>query len=127
MQSQREYSLLKWKQEKVVISLDNKYSKKMVGKRLKEFRLSLHLTQKEFAEGMNWDVNTYRKIETGISLLTSDKAQMLHEKYQIDITYILSGDKMSSEDVMKQVFITADANERKDMILALLEYLRNLL
>lgn len=52
------------------------FSKKAVGERLKGFRLSMHMTQKEFAEEMHWDVNTYRKIETGCSLLTSDKAQM---------------------------------------------------
>lgn len=40
------------------------FSKKAVGQRLKGFRLSLHMTQKQFAEEMNWDVNTYRKIET---------------------------------------------------------------
>ena len=49
------------------------FSKKAVGERLKGFRLSMHMTQKEFAEEMHWDVNTYRKIETGCSLLTSDK------------------------------------------------------
>ena len=46
------------------------FSKKAVGERLKGFRLSMHMTQKEFAEEMHWDVNTYRKIETGCSLLT---------------------------------------------------------
>lgn len=45
------------------------FSKKAVGERLKGFRLSMHMTQKEFAEEMHWDVNTYRKIETGCSLL----------------------------------------------------------
>lgn len=64
------------------------FSKKAVGERLKGFRLSMHMTQKEFAEEMHWDVNTYRKIETGCSLLTSDKAQMLYDKYEIDITYL---------------------------------------
>lgn len=69
------------------------FSKKAVGERLKGFRLSMHMTQKEFAEEMHWDVNTYRKIETGCSLLTSDKAQMLYDKYEIDITYLLTGNK----------------------------------
>lgn len=70
------------------------FSKKAVGERLKGFRLSMHMTQKEFAEEMHWDVNTYRKIETGCSLLTSDKAQMLYDKYEIDITYLLTGNKL---------------------------------
>lgn len=32
------------------------FSKKAVGERLKGFRLSMHMTQKEFAEEMHWDV-----------------------------------------------------------------------
>ena len=88
--------------------MEDRYSKRAVGARLKEFRLSLGQTQKQFAEQMNWDVNTYRKIETGASLLTSDKAQMLYDKFEIDIT-------------------TADRVERKQLIGELLSYIETLL
>jgi len=111
----------------VVFSLDSRYSKKAVGARLKEFRLSLHQTQKEFAEKMNWDVNTYRKIETGVSLLTSDKAQLLYEKYQIDITYILTGARPELDDVLKTVWTTADSDERKRMLTHLFKYFEGLM
>lgn len=107
--------------------MDERYSKKAVGARLKEFRLSLHQTQKEFAEQMNWDVNTYRKIETGFSLLTSDKAQMLYDKFEIDITYILTGDKLNPDDHLKQLWLTVDRTERKQLIARLISYVEEML
>lgn len=107
--------------------MDERYSKKAVGARLKEFRLSLHQTQKEFAEQMNWDVNTYRKIETGFSLLTSDKAQMLYDKFEIDITYILTGDKLNPDDHLKQLWLTADRTERKQLVARLISYVEEML
>lgn len=107
--------------------MDERYSKKAVGARLKEFRLSLHQTQKEFAEQMNWDVNTYRKIETGFSLLTSDKAQMLFDKFEIDITYILTGEKPDPDESLKQLWLTADRTERKQLLIRLLSYLEEML
>lgn len=107
--------------------MEDRYSKKAVGARLKELRVSLGQTQKQFAEKMNWDVNTYRKIETGVSLLTSDKAQMLYETYEIDITYILTGVRPTSEDFLKKVWITADRAEKKELIGRLLSYFEELL
>lgn len=107
--------------------MDERYSKKAVGARLKEFRGSLGQTQKEFAEQMNWDVNTYRKIETGVSLLTSDKAQMLYDKFQIDITYILTGVRPEGENLLKQIWATADRKEKKQLVLPLLSYIEKML
>lgn len=106
--------------------MDDRYSKRSVGARLRDFRMSLDLTQRQFAEQMNWDVNTYRKIETGVSLLTSDKAQMLYEKYEIDITYILTGVRTDSEDFLKNVWVTADRGEKKQLICRLLAYMEEL-
>ena len=76
---------------------------------------------------MNWDVNTYRKIETGFSLLTSDKAQMLYDKFEIDITYILTGDKLNPDDHLKQLWLTADRTERKQLIARLISYVEEML
>lgn len=107
--------------------MEDRYSKRAVGARLKELRVSLGQTQKQFAEQMNWDVNTYRKIETGVSLLTSDKAQMLYEKFEIDITYILTGIRPTTEDFLKKVWITADRVEKKELICRLLSYIEKIL
>lgn len=103
------------------------FSKKAVGQRLKGFRLSLHMTQKQFAEEMNWDVNTYRKIETGCSLLTSDKAQMLYDKFEIDITYLLTGDKPDLDNGLRQLWLTASRKEKKLILTRLVSYIEEML
>lgn len=103
------------------------FSKKAVGERLKGFRLSMHMTQKEFAEEMHWDVNTYRKIETGCSLLTSDKAQMLYDKYEIDITYLLTGNKPDFDNHLRQLWLTASRVEKKLILARLISYVEEML
>ena len=95
------------------------FSKKAVGERLKGFRLSMHMTQKEFAEEMHWDVNTYRKIETGCSLLTSDKAQMLYDKYEID--------KPDFDNHLRQLWLTASRVEKKLILARLISYVEEML
>lgn len=72
--------------------MENKYDKIQVGKRLKEFRQSLHITQKDFANSLNWSNDAYRKIETGKVMITSDKLQQLYALYHADICYILTGE-----------------------------------
>ena len=99
------------------------FSKKAVGERLKGFRLSMHMTQKE----MHWDVNTYRKIETGCSLLTSDKAQMLYDKYEIDITYLLTGNKPDFDNHLRQLWLTASRVEKKLILARLSSYVEEML
>lgn len=100
------------------------FSKKAVGERLKGFRLSMHMTQKEL---MHWDVNTYRKIETGCSLLTSDKAQMLYDKYEIDITYLLTGNKPDFDNHLRQLWLTASRVEKKLILARLISYVEEML
>lgn len=107
--------------------MDQRYSKKAVGTRLKEFRNSMHMTQQEFSDQMQWDVNTYRKIETGASLLTSDKAQSLHEKYNVDINYILTGDRPDSENILIDLWISAPREEKNRMLIRLLKYWEGML
>ena len=93
------------------------FSKKAVGERLKGFRLSMHMTQKEFAE----------KIETGCSLLTSDKAQMLYDKYEIDITYLLTGNKPDFDNHLRQLWLTASRVEKKLILARLISYVEEML
>ena len=95
------------------------FSKKAVGERLKGFRLSMHMTQKEFAEEMHWDVNTYRKIETGCSLLTSDKAQMLYD--------LLTGNKPDFDNHLRQLWLTASRVEKKLILARLISYVEEML
>ena len=93
------------------------FSKKAVGERLKGFRLSMHMTQKEFAE----------EIETGCSLLTSDKAQMLYDKYEIGITYLLTGNKPDFDNHLRQLWLTASRVEKKLILARLISYVEEML
>ena len=102
-------------------------SKQAVWESLIGFRLSMHMTQKEFAEEMHGDVNTYRKIETGCSLLTSDKAQMLYDKYEIDITYLLTGNKPDFDNHLRQLWLTASRVEKKLILARLISYVEEML
>lgn len=107
--------------------MEENYSKKEIGLRLKEFRLSMHMTQKEFANSIHCEENTYRKIETGVSLLTTDRAQMLHQVYHLDINYILTGEKKNPERVMVDVWVTATPEEKSQMLGYLFEYWKKML
>ena len=98
-----------------------------IGKLIKELRIKNNMTQKEFAEEMHWDVNTYRKIETGCSLLTSDKAQMLYDKYEIDITYLLTGNKPDFDNHLRQLWLTASRVEKKLILARLISYVEEML
>ncbi len=104
-----------------------KFSKKRVGARLKLFRLSKEMTQRAFSESMYWDINSYRKTETGATMLTTDRAQQLSEMYGMDINYILTGDKPETENMLKQVWITATPEEKKELYSKILEYMKEVI
>ena len=78
------------------------FSKKAVGERLKGFRLSMHMTQKEFA-------------------------QMLYDKYEIDITYLLTGNKPDFDNHLRQLWLTASRVEKKLILARLISYVEEML
>lgn len=43
----------------------------VIGRKLKELREKLGLTQQEFADELYWDVSSYQKIESGRTLTKS--------------------------------------------------------
>lgn len=79
--------------------MEDNFDKKEVGHRLKEFRQILHMSQQTFAKSLNWSNDAYRKIETGKSMITSDKLQQLYSLYHIDIGYILTGNRSYCSDI----------------------------
>ncbi len=105
----------------------DKNTKREIGARLKEFRRSLRYSQKDFAKELQWDVNTYRKIEAGISMLTAEKAQKLYDKYELDINYVLEGKRMTVEEFLEQVWKKESIEMKKEMVLRLSEYVEKLL
>ena len=71
---------------------------KNIGKRLKTFRKSNGYTQEQFSELLNMSLNFYGKIERGQSRLSIEKLVLLHEKFDIDIDYLLTGTPSKNVD-----------------------------
>lgn len=73
---------------------------KAIGRRLRDLREKLGLTQQEFANKLFWDVSSYQKIESGKTLMTLDKAVQLHRDYNVDLNYFAVGEPLDSEDAV---------------------------
>ncbi len=66
------------------------------GKRIKNFRESLHMTQSEFAELIDKSVVQVGRYERGLSQMPDEIKDFLHKEYRVDMNYIVSGDKTSN-------------------------------
>lgn len=102
------------------------YDKKQVGLRLKEFRNFLQITQKDFASSLNCTYETYKKIENGKILITSDRLQQLHEIYNIDVAYILTGIHTSpceyNDNTLLDIRLRVDASQWHKMNIRMNQY-----
>ena len=96
---------------------------KAIGRRLWDLRKKLGFTQQEFANRLFWDVSLYRKIESGKTLMTLDKAVQLHRDYNVDLNYFTAGDSLDSEDAIVHILENASRDQSAEMILRLLEYM----
>lgn len=96
---------------------------KEIGRRLRDLRKKLGLTQQEFANKLFWDVSSYQKIECGKTLMTLDKAVQLHRDYNVDLNYFTAGDSLDSEDAIMHILENASRDQSAEMILRLLEYM----
>lgn len=66
-----------------------------IGRRLREFRKSQGLTQAQLAELLDVSCNFYGDIERGKCKISLEKIIFLYEKFSLDPTYLLTGDKSS--------------------------------
>lgn len=98
-----------------------------IGKRLKDLREKLGLTQQEFANKLFWDVSSYQKIESGKTLMTLDKAVQLHRDYNVDLNYFAAGDSFNNEDAVTHMLRNSSKRESAKIILHILEYLIHLI
>ena len=96
---------------------------KEIGRRLRDLRKKLGLTQQEFANKLFWDVSSYQKIESGKTLMTLDKAVQLHRDYNVDLNYFTTGDSLDSEDTIMYILENASKDQSAEIILSLLEYM----
>ena len=83
-----------------------------IGKRLQTARENSGYTQKTFAEALDVGVEHYRKIELGMYGLQRENMLILYEKYKIDPTYLLTGEKNHTFDV--DLFLANCSREERD-------------
>lgn len=62
-----------------------------IGRRLKAIRKENGYTQEEFSEILGVSLNYYGKIERGQSRLSIEKLIFLHDRFNVDINFLLTG------------------------------------
>ena len=83
-----------------------------IGKRLQTARENNGYTQEAFAEALDVGVEHYRKIELGMYGLQRENMLILYEKYKIDPTYLLTGEKNHTFYV--ELFLANCSREERD-------------
>ena len=97
-----------------------------IGKRLQIARENSGYTQEAFAEALDVGVEHYRKIELGMYGLQRENMLILYEKYKIDPTYLLTGEKNHTFDV--ELFLANCSREERDKFIdRMLEYMRKIM
>ena len=69
----------------------------LIGKRLREARNNLGLTQAEIAIMLGVTEEHYRKYESGSTGLSADKILILYNQYGIDPTYLITGSCLKND------------------------------
>lgn len=95
-----------------------------IGKRLKQIRLNKGYTQEEFSEIIEISPAYYGKIERGCHGLFLEKLIMLHEKLDVDLTYVLTGN-INSTLIFDKILEECPPDKRYDLS-QLLKYALNL-
>ena len=97
-----------------------------IGKRLKEARESNGFTQEKLAEVLNVGVEHYRKVESGMYGLQLEKMLLLYEKYKIDPTYLITGNRKKFFD-LEEYLANCSRDERNKLIERILDYMKKML
>ena len=97
-----------------------------IGKRLQTVRENNGYMQEAFAEALDVGVEHYRKIELGMYGLQRENMLILYEKYKIDPTYLLTGEKNHTFDV-EMFLANCSREERDNFIDRMLAYMRKLM
>ncbi|MCH5250669.1 MAG: helix-turn-helix transcriptional regulator [Lachnospiraceae bacterium] len=90
-------------------------SKVIIGKRIRELRITHKLTQAQFAELIDISVNFLSEIENGKKGMSQDTIYKLCSKLSISADYILFGGKTSTDNISSSAIIeyanNLDSNE----------------
>lgn len=97
-----------------------------IGKRLQNARENSGYTQETFAEALDVSVEHYRKLESGVYGLQPEKMLVLYEKYKIDPTCLITGEKMRSFD-LEGFLANCSRDERDKFIGRMLAYMKKLM
>lgn len=75
------------------------YSKKEVGKRLRDMRCKMNLTQEKFAEMLDVSTQLYKKMESGKNNISISTLKKMKRKFNFSTDYLLFGEKDSLIEV----------------------------
>lgn len=97
-----------------------------IGKRLQEVRENSGYTQEAFAEKLDVGVEHYRKLESGLHGLQPEKMLILYREYNIDPTYLITGEKSQQFNV-EMFLANCDREQRDKFIERVLAFMKNLM
>ena len=75
------------------------YSRKEVGKRLRDIRCKLNLTQEKFAEMLDISTQLYKKMELGENNISLNTLNKMKDKLDFSADYLLFGERDTLVDV----------------------------
>ena len=93
-----------------------------MGKRLKEKRKSLGLTQEQLAEKLNISIKHYGGVERGIAGLSIENLIELSNILGVSLDYLLKGETLGNDVLpvsLKELYLTCPVSKRLFLIEAL--------
>ena len=94
------------------------YSKKEVGKRLRDIRCKLNLTQERFAEMLDISTQLYKKMELGENNISLNTLNKMKDKLDFSADYLLFGERDTLVDVWNRA-LTLESIDKQLLLLKL--------
>ena len=94
------------------------YSKKEVGKRLRDIRCRLNLTQEGFAEMLDISTQLYKKMELGENNISLNTLNKMKDKLDFSADYLLFGERDTLVDVWNRA-LTLEGIDKQLLLLKL--------
>ena len=99
-----------------------------MGKRMKEQRKILHLTQENMAEKLNISIKHYGGVERGIAGLSLENLINASEIFGVGLDYLIKGTKETDDSIpirIKEIYLNCSP-EKRGYILEILEIVAKL-
>ena len=98
--------------------MSGEYSKKEVGKRLRDIRCKLNLTQEGFAEMLDISTQLYKKMELGENNISLNTLNKMKDKLDFSADYLLFGERDTLVDVWNRAS-TLESMDKQILLLKL--------